>query len=232
MKKPVLLLAAFIVSSLSQMHADTISYLVNFGPSNATVFSGSPTIFDGSTGTALSSSTIVVNPPVSGETYTLTSGALTYSLALTGSTYSFGASGTAQTAVTESFAYQTGGGQNTFTLTGLSTNDIVTFEFLGSSQNFLSNVSVVAGATAPTSGTTLVAAAPNGSTPQFTDVATLAGATEYSGVFTQYNGGEGDISAMLVTVQQVPEPSSYAMLAAGLVGLAFYMRSRRRSVVA
>ena len=88
MKKPVLLLVAFLVSSISQLPADTISYLVNFGPSNGPVFSGSPTIFEDSTDTALSASTIVVNPPTAGETYTLTSGTLTLSLALTGNTYS------------------------------------------------------------------------------------------------------------------------------------------------
>jgi hypothetical protein len=237
MKKLSILTAVFVLGLGIRAQADTLTYLVNFGPNNSAAFSGDPGIFSDDSGDPLPSSTVIVNPGTS-QTYSLGS----YTLTLTGSTYSFGASGTTQTAVTHSFAYQTNGGSNVFTLTGLPAGDTIDFQFIGSSQPFNSLVSVAAGSTAPTVGTTFISSAPDSDpttglpTPEFTDVGTLTGSSTYSGVFTQFNGGEGDIAAAYITITTgdaapaaAPEPSTYLMFGMGLSVLVIALRRKAKN---
>src|SRR5579871_2000344 len=101
MKKNLLIAGLLVALSASAQAQIVTTYLVNFGPSNSPVFSGDPAIFLDAYGNPLPESTVIVNPDATDENYTLGSATLT----LTGNTYSFGASGTTQTAVTHSFAY-------------------------------------------------------------------------------------------------------------------------------
>jgi hypothetical protein len=238
--KKLSLLTAMMISVSACAHADTLTYLVNFGPTGGPSFSGDPAIFEDASGNALPSSTTIVNPGATSETYSLGSATLT----LSGLTYSFGASGTDQTAVTHSFADPQGGTSDTFTLTGLPAGDTINFQFLGSSQPFLADAAVAAGSTAPTSASTLIGAAPDPVTvggiitvaniPQFTNVATLTGSTQYTGLFAQSGPGEGDIGAAYITIttpslSAAPEPSTYLMFGMGFSVLLFALRRKAKT---
>ena len=226
--------AALVMCALTAGHSSAQTFLVNLSPSGAgNDFIGSPTIFKNGAGAALPLATLVANPPLSGSTYTLG----TSSLTLNGSSYSFGGTSTSQTAVTHSFYYASGGNNDTFSLTGLLAGDTVDFQFLATPQPFLADVAVAGGATAPSSGSLLIPAAADNLTPMFTDYGSLTGFTQYSGVFSQSNGGEADISAILVTITPpvisippttTPEPSTYVMMGMGLTVLA--VLARRRSL--
>ncbi len=202
--------------------AGTITYGLQFAPSGDGTFESWSTYGSNITGVEAN------NPPTfnssdNGVTFTLGTATLKFT---GGQNYSTGS------ALNQSFYYMT---SSTSVLaadfTGLNAGDTIDFQFLESLQPFSPTVKVVGSTSGSLSKS--IASSPHGSA--FVDLGSLTGNNSYT-ITSSLNpgGGEGDVSAALITITSgsisaVPQPASMGLLGLGGLGcIALGLIARRR----
>lgn len=211
--------AALTMGAAAQgVQANTVTYGLQFAPTNYTAYTG------WSAGVTVAPFTAPAFLSVATTAYTL--GSATFSI--TGNNYNIQNGITVGTPTTDiqwlnhAFFFGNGGTPLTATLTGLSAGDSVDIQFIESYQT--QNEPQVA--ISPASGNTQPTAISTDTT--FTDAGTYTGSSSYNLTFTNAVGGNGefDLSGALITVtSSVPEPAALSLM--GLVGLALLVKRRR-----
>ena len=217
---PAALLAAAPLAS-----ASTVTYGLQFAPTGYTPYTG------WAGGTVVAPFTAPSFHSVNTTTYTLGSD----SFAITGNNYNIQNGITTGTATTDiqwlnhAFFFGNGSTPLTATLSGLTANDTVNFQFIESVQTgFVPQVSI-----SPASGNAQPTAI--SSDTSFTNVGTYTGATTYNLTFANAAGvgGEFDLSGALITITSgstpaaVPIPATAGLVALGLAGLGLMALQRR-----
>ncbi|NNM87112.1 MAG: PEP-CTERM sorting domain-containing protein [Phycisphaerae bacterium] len=230
-------MAALAAAGASTARANTVTYGLQFAPSGYTEYTGW-----GAGVTAVQAT----NPPAffsgatsdNGVTFDLGTATLTVTA---GNNYNIQNGIAPMTPTTNigwldtAFFFSSGSSNLvTATLSGLSANDSVDFQFISSYQESNTDqVTVKGNTTGSVSGTlnsfTALSGDPSGlgDAANFVDLGSLSGNTGYSISSVQPAGGEGDLSGAQITItSSVPEPATLGLMAVAGAAILLVRRSK------